>query len=394
MRTLQEIASNLIKNFIGYSEGEVTYVGDKGSAAGYLGAVALEVSELESNLVQAQRDLFVDTCTGAKLVRYVTQRGLQNVPLPASNAGVLLIFSGPINTLIPSGTVIKNKLNGLNYVLQQDVTIGSKNSNLAIDGIVNIKSEVLADTGWAVCAVPGVVGRCPSNTCTVINISGVSVTNPSPAQGGSDLETDEEIIYRYKNENKKANHNTRKFYENLVLEKSDKVLKAIAKKDFTQPDTVKITVATKSGAPLTQGELDILSAQIQENNRAYENVTCTNVNFTYISVTFNVIMNGTDFQRYYNDTMQALSNYLQWRNWDWGQSVSIDDLFVICQKVPQVRDIPLESFKVNGSNSTNILIPNTSLPYMVGLTITNITNLAGAYTKSNSDIVQNYKNTK
>lgn len=394
MRTIAEISSDLIKNFIANSEGNVSYVGEKGSARGYIDATAMEINELETELTQAQRDLFVDTCSRTKLETYVSQRGLTPTRLPASNAGVLLLFSGTVGTTITAGTAIKNKLNGLNYILQQDVTLGAKNSNLAISGEINLKSAILGDIGWGVCATAGISGRCPANTCTVIAVSGVTVTNPSPGQGGSDIETDEELRYRYKNENKKANVSTRTFYENIAIAQSNKVLRAIAKKDYSQPDTVRLTVATKSGSPLAQDELDILSALIQENNRAFETVVCENVNFTYISVAFSVVLSGSpvDFDKYKNDTIEALSQYLQWRNWEWGKSVSLDDLFVICQKTPQTRDIPLNSFKINGVGTTEILIPNNSLPYLVDVTITNITNLASAVKSSSSGIVQNYTN--
>ena len=393
MKTADQISSDISLRVQADESNEVTYVGVKGSFRGYVDAVALAIRDLYHDLTQTKRRILIDTASGEDLDNYVSQRGVTRQG--ASKAGVLLLFSGTSGTVIPAGTVVSNPTTNIGYVTQEAITLGSKNPSFVVGGEINITTPSIGDVVWAECSVAGVIGRTPANTITQVPISGVTVTNPAPAQGGTDVESDQELRHRYKNYVKLLNKGTKGFYEALVRNLDERVLRVLPEKNYTHPDSVYLNIVPKSGASYTGSKLSILESQVEEFNRAFEDVVVRNVNFTFVSVSFNAILesvngNPIDADQHFIDTADALASHFNWFTWEWGKAISVDDVFVLCQEVSQVRDIQLTSFKINGSNATSILIPRNSLPYLQSVQITDITNRTSPVTRENTSIVQNY----
>ena len=395
MKSAEEISSEIAKTITADPDSGVTFTGIKGSLRGYIDAVALKIRDLWYDVTQAKRDSMIDTCSGTALDNYISQRS-ELVRLPASKAGVLLILSGTVGTAIPAGTLITNPTTKIQYITLQDITIGDKgNTALAVSGVLGVKTISIADIVWAECMITGIVGRAPANSITSIGVTGVTVNNPAPAQGGSDAEDDNTFRQRYKDYIKVLNKGTKPFYQELVRYFNSSILRTNVEKDYSHPDKIKLTVVTKSANPMTSAELTTLNTQIQGKNRAGEIINSVNAAFTYITVQFQVILIGinglpVDRDKHFADTADAIAKYIDWSNWEWGKAVSADNLFTVCDRVPQVMDIPLGSFQINGVNNVSVLV--TQLPYFIGLTIIDITNPSSAVVKSSLAIVQNYNN--
>lgn len=394
MKTAEQISSEITASIIADPDTEVTFTGIKGALRGYIDAVALKIRDIWYDITQAKRDSLIDTCEGIKLDNYISQRS-ELVRAPASNAGVLLVLSGAVGTVVPAGTLITNPTTKMRYQTQQAVTIGSKNPYFSFGGSINIKSISLGDIVWAKCTTAGIIGRAPANTITFIGITGVSVVNPAPAQGGSDIETDEAFRERFKSYIKVLNKNTEVFYESITRYMDTNILRTHVEKDYSHPDSVKLTVVAKDGIPLTSANLMSIESQVESKNRSFEIVNCYNVGFTYISVEFQVSLIGVDNrpvdgEKHYRETADAIAKYLDWQTWEWGKAVSTDNLFTICDSVSQVQDIPLANFKINGSSETSI--PVSMLPYFLSLKIIDVTSLSAIVVRENLNVVQNYKN--
>lgn len=394
MKTAEQISSEIAATIIADPDTAVTFTGIKGALRGYIDAVSLKIRDIWYDITQAKRDSLIDTCEGVKLDNYISQRS-ELVRAPASNAGVLLLLSGAVGTVIPAGTIVTNPTTKLQYQTQQSVTIGDKNPYFSFGGYINIKNVSIGDIVWAKCVVAGIVGRAPANSITSIGITGVSISNPAPAQGGSDIETDEAFRERFKSYIKVLNKNTEVFYESITRYLDNNILRTHVEKDYSHPDSVKLTVVAKDGIPLPNADLMAIKTQVESKNRSFEIINCYNVAFTYISVEFQVSLIGTnnravDGERHYRETADAIAKYLNWQTWEWGKEVSTDNLFTICDTVDQVQDIPLANFKINGSSNTSI--PVSTLPYFLSLKIIDVTSIGGIVVRENTNIVQNYKN--
>lgn len=395
MKTAEEISSDIAKTITADPDSGVTFSGIKGSLRGYIDAVAFKIRDLWYDITQAKRDSMIDTCNGTALDNYITQRS-DLARLTASKSGVLLVLTGVVGTVIPVGTIVTNPTTKIRYVTLQEVSIGGKgNSSFAVSGVLGLKTISVADIVWAECMIAGIIGRAPANSITSIGISGVSVTNPAPAQGGADDEDDNTFRQRFKDYIKVLNKNTKPFYQELVRSLNSNILRTNVEKDYSHPDSIKLTVVAKSGNPLPSADLSLLDSQIQEKNRAGEIINSVNIDFTEITVEFQVLLIGVNGQavnrdKYFSDTADALAKFLDWSLWKWDSPVSVDDLFTVCQTIPQVMDIPLNSFKINGVNGVSV--PVQGLPYFTSLTIIDITNASVPTVKSSLSVVQNFIN--
>lgn len=396
MKTFQQIEQEMVENFVATTP-SVTSLGVGSSVRGFITASALKIRELWYELTLVVRSLFIDTADGVRLDRRVGEMGITR--RTGAKAGVLLLFTGDEGTVIPAGTVITNPTSGITYTTVQQIILGAKNADFVTSSKANIRSTIIGDIAWAECSLIGLRGNAPPNSLTRVNVSGVdSVTNPSAAQGGTDAESDDELRYRAKNYVKILNKKTPKYYEAICRHLNENVLRVFPQKDQTKPNAVKLTIVTKSGAPMTAPELTDIESKIKDYENAFTEIKCENITFTYISIKMRAKLKPiglapVNFEKYYTDAADILSKYYDWSKWEQGKDIRTDDTFVICKGIPQTDEIDLRSFTVNGSSATIIPVGNFSLPYFQSLEITNITTDTPT-TLSNLDITQSYENLK
>jgi len=396
MYTQQDIEKQLVEEIVARND-TLTFFGVGGVIRGFITAVAIKLRELWYDYTQLKRKLFINTCSGADLEVYAEERGLTR---KGSNpAGALVLFKGVSGTVIPLGTIITDPTSKRTYETKQQIELGSLNNDFVYDGNINVDSTNIGDVCWAECINSGKTGNAPSHAITQISVPGVSaVMNPSPAQMGRDEEPDDEFRYRIKNYVKLLNHNTQKYYEAVCQDLDDNILRTLAHKDYSKPDSITITIVTKSGVPLTASELILLAGQIYDAQQSFTEITCKNIAFTLISVSERVNLKGinglaVDNDKYFVETANYLANYFDWSKWEWGQNISTDDVFLICQSVPQTDDIQLSSFRINDSDAVEIEIPSNSLPYFSSLSVTDITGDTPVE-KSSTNITQSFSNIK
>ncbi|RPI19721.1 MAG: hypothetical protein EHM58_00515 [Ignavibacteriae bacterium] len=370
LNTRQEIESKLIAEMVA-AQDEVTVFEPKTAIRGFITSVAGTLRELWNDLYRMQRKVFLNTASGTDLDELGAERGITR--RGAAKAGVLLTFTGTSGTTIAKNTPFSNPFTYLSYVTQTEITLGAKNPDLAIDTDdtgIRVKSEVLSDNVWALCTTAGTKGNTQVNSITRIDtpITGViSVTNHSPARGGADAESDSLFRERIRNQISILNQATPAFYEALCKELNPRVIKVKTKKDNSRPDSVKLIIVTSDGAPLTEKDLEVLAAQVMEKHRAFTNVVCKNVIFSYITISERVkLFPGYTIKDVLIRTADVCADFLNFRSWDFGKSISIDNVFSICDTVQGVEDIELASFRVKSgslknASVTQILYPNQEI---------------------------------
>jgi uncharacterized phage protein gp47/JayE len=380
MRNRVEIEKKIITELVA-NQNEVTIYEPKTVTRGLITAFAGVISELWNDFYQAVRSIYLNTSSGDKLDRLLNERGI--VRLGASKAGVLITFKGTMGTVIPAGTVCTNPSTGIGYVTKNQIILGTKNPELNISSVNNLSEPSIADTVWAECQVPGSIGNSQVNTIVgKPAISGVSsCSNPSPAQGGIDLEPDTMFRERGRNYISILNQGTEAAYEQWAKEFNSSVLRIRAIKDGLY-GSVKVILVKDSGSSFTQGELNYIADGIKKRQRAYTKTTCVNIAFALIQVKLRArIKAGYNLSDVYVRMADALAAYFNWKNWEFGGAISVDDVFRVCMEVIGIEDIELNTFYINATNPKNASITQTlHTQVSTGATTSTITDTSASYT--------------
>ncbi len=368
------IEADLIRETVA-NQTEITVFEPKTAIRGLITAVAGTVREMWNDLYQTKRKIFLNTSSGEDLDELGEARGI--IRLSAAKASVLIRFAGTSGTVIPAGSIVTNPSSGTSYETKTEITLGRNNSSL-------FTNSSIADVVWAECLAAGTIGNSQVNTITgKPAIAGLtSVTNPSPAQGGADIESDGLYRERIRNYISTLNQGTEAAYEAWVRGIDPRVLRVKSKRDRNQYDSILLILVSQSGAPFLAGDLNFIASEVMKKHRAYSNVRCININFTAITVKERVkIKSGFTLTQVFASTADACAGFFNWKNWEFGQPISIDDLFVVCDRVAGVEDIELNTFVINATNPVNASVTLTLYTQVsTASDSTSITASAAAYT--------------
>jgi len=351
IKTREELEAKLVAEMVA-EQSEVTVFEPRTAIRGFITAVAGTIRELWNDLYRMQRKIFLNTSAGSDLDELGAERGI--IRKGASSAGVLLTFNGLKGTFIPQETEVRNPSTRIAYLTQSELTIGEKNPDLASDdNTAQAMSPIIADTVWAVCSTAGSIGNSQVKTINDITpINGVSsVTNLSPARGGADAENDGLYRERIRNYISILNQGTPAFYEALCKSINNRVLRVKAKKDFSRPDTVRLIIVTSDGAPLSPKEAYFLEREIESRHRAFANVVCEDARFTLVTVSERIkLLPGYGLGDVFVRTADACADFFDFRNWEFGKSISVDNVFNLCYNIEGIDDIELSTFKVKSGS--------------------------------------------
>jgi uncharacterized phage protein gp47/JayE len=352
INTREELEAKLVAEMVAEQE-EITAFEPKTAIRGFITAVAGTVRELWNDLYRMQRKIFLNTSSGKDLDELGAERGITRQG--AASAGVILTFTGDKDTLIPEGTEVENPSTKLVYETTTDLKLGEKNPDLVVDDESKATSATIADTVWAICKTSGSIGNSQVNTINKLSngsIVGVkSVTNYSPAQGGADAESDGLFREKIRNYISILNQGTQSFYEALCKSINSRVLRVKAKKDSTRLDSIKLIIITADGALLSDKDLAYLGYQVMSRHRAFTNVICENIKFVLVTVSERVkLLPGYRIEDVFIKTADACANFFDYKSWEFGKSISVDNVFNVCYNVEGVDDIELTSFKVKSGS--------------------------------------------
>ncbi len=332
-------------------------------------AVAGVVSEVWNDLVQTKRKLFLDTATGADLDQLAARRGLTR--LGATGSSAVLVFTGTAGTIIPLGTQVKSQSNGIVFATSAQITIAAKNA--ALGGAAT--SEALGDSVVAESTTTGAVTNVPAQSVNALvnPIAGVTgVSNPAPAQGGADAEADDFFAARIRDQVSLLSQGTQAFYEALAKAANPAVLRAKAIWDSSTRG-IKVIVLKANGGTFSAPELSAIETYIADNGRSADTVTCVNVTFTNLAISFGTTFNsGWDENTALPPIADLIAEFIDWRRWEFGGDVLIDDMIAIVKSHASIANLDTANFKINGGVS-DVAVPDDELPYFASLTILNTT---------------------
>lgn len=267
--------------------------------------------------------------SGKYLKMHAASRGVYETT--AKYAVVNETINGKKGTLIPAGTMIQTP-GGLKYKTTTDSVIGDDEKVISSLRAIDIGSKY----------------NVPSNTITQlpVTINGIiSVTNETPATGGTDPETDGELLSRLlqRVQNPPSSGN-KSDYERWAKEVSGvKGVKVVPL--WNGPGTVKVICYGDNGQSLDSNILDNVKQHIDPKNGTGEGTAPIGANVSIVTVSNKVInVSIMDFKGDKSNVETSIKNYIN--TLKPGSSVKLINISAIITNTQGVEDFTI--VKLNG----------------------------------------------
>ncbi len=357
----EDIQNRIIQAIVSRTD-KITYFGVGGVARAFVEAVSMAVEKMYYEMDRIERSLFFSTAVGSELDRLGGDVDMERAG--AAVSGVDLLFQGTPAILVPQGTQVRSS-SGIIFETTKAITLGR---NPIMNGLSGSLS--LGDSVGAVSTTTGEDANVPAFTVTeLVNpIAGVSsVTNPAPAQGGADTESDGVYRYRLIRRISSLEKGTQAFYEAAAQEATESWTKRAIRAIAAHGDayrTVDVKLAANTGSGFTSGELDQIASYIQDLAPIDTVIVCSNITFTGINVYAEIkLSQGYTLQEVYRDVADALANYIDFSTWQWGEDVRNEELLSIVTGIDGIRDVATSTFEPDG----DVEVSDQSLPKLTSL---------------------------
>jgi len=306
--------------------------------------VAYEIWKVYQSMDALIPIAFVDETSGEYIDKRAAEYGIKRKP--GTKAEVALSFTGTDGTVIPKGKIFVTS-EGLQFETSEDVTIENGAASVTATA-VEIGSEYNVE-------VETITGQ-------LISLSGLtSVTNPEPATGGADPETDAALVKRlYDYLQNPATSGNAAHYRQWALE-VDGVGAAKVIPLWNGPGTVKVLIVGNNNEPVDQSIVEKCRVHIEENRPIGATVTVVSAEGLPINVSVSVIIDSTTTLENVRDSFEeALRVYLR--------SIAFSKYTLVYNRVAyMLLDIPgvidYTSLTINGG-TTNITIGDDQVPVL------------------------------
>ncbi|MHB8841001.1 MAG: baseplate J/gp47 family protein [Candidatus Aquicultor sp.] len=342
MKDKAQILQDMISDIIAETD-QITYFGKDGVARGVLNAVSNTLVEVWTDVFQTKRGLHTTTAAGADLDLLAARWGLTR--LGARKSSVVLLFNGPATTVIPINTIIVSSINtSIQYQTLAAITLGTANPDIQRP----VNAESIGDIVLVESLTTGSSTKVSSGELTrlLTPITGVTVTNIGPSQGGADIESDEELRTRILAQIDLYTQGTQAFYEALAKDADTTVLHSLAVKSASSVD---IYLIKNSLMDYTQTELDIITTTIYDKQRAFQIVACKN------AVKKSIEINGVFFLKLgytqttvFSNVVSKIADYIS-SIFEFGSEVNYNTLIAEILKADGVAGLDLSKFSLNGA---------------------------------------------
>jgi uncharacterized phage protein gp47/JayE len=287
--------------------------------------LAKEYMELDSILKKG----FAQTSYGTWLEMRAGETGVFRKAGTKARASVL--FTGTDGVLIVSGTTVQT-IEGLQFKTLTD--------GVVTGGSISIIAEAL-EIGIAYNVAETLINTAP------VGITGIAtISNPAPATGGNELESDEalsvRLLLKVRNPAVSGNSNHYKQWAMEISGVGDAKIYPI----WNGAGTVKVCLIDSNMLPVSQAILDNVKTHIDEEKPIGSTVTCVSATPLYIVTTVKVVLSGSlDLASVKSFIKTNLDNYFK--------SIAFKQSFVSYAKMMAII------LSINGVADSTDLIINT-----------------------------------
>lgn len=342
---------------------------------GIAGGVSKLLGKAEKDIILAVSQLYPDTAHGTQLDQVALNYGIA-ARFGASKSSTYIRISATPGTIYLQNTHTFKSTSGYEFELEQDETIGAFGYNY-----VKVRS-----------IVQGVKTNVDPLTISKVNpvpVGHISVINESIAEGGRDIETDEELRVRIKQGANILSRGTIGMLEQKFISINPSVLRC-RYHGLTLDGKVRIEVASINGANFSSPELDQLLtdsadffsfSEMSPLGANFVGVELVNVTYQPIDISFRLDYDGSfNLDEIRKSIQVSLSKYLDFRYFDpVQQRVEWDRLLQIIQNTPGVKYVPDQYF----TPGADISIDTHKLPRIRGFLILDM----------DGNIIQNFAGT-
>lgn len=271
-----------------------------------------------------------------------------------------------LRVLLPEGTLVTT--GSIQFQTLENLTTGDANPVLDGEGTF----VGLADKVWAEAVVRGLSGNIEPRTITglVTPVAGVvSVFNPERGLGGADSETDFELKRRAIEGPSEKAQETEAWFEALAKLGNEDVLRVVRPTGEVALGTLIMRVLHRNGGGFSATELADLETFIEQRVRSYMEVSLSNVVLTSIEIDAQVTLEtDATLEGVWREYSSRVAAYLDFRKWQFGETVDADDLRKILEDVPGVAGVDASTF----APSTDVPVTATSLPTLTRISLLDI----------------------
>lgn len=362
MQNRKTIEKEIIQTILSYTN-KLTFFGLGGVLRAIITAVSAALDELFYDINQTKRKMFIATAEGDDLDALARDFNIER--LEAAAAGVVLAFKGTATHVVTAGTQVKST-SGIIFETVKNLTLGAANSPYD-----TYPCEPLCDKVEAIATTTGESGNVEANTVTTLVVADgdvTAVTNPSPAQGGCDAESDNQFRNRIVERILLKNQGTLKFYEALAKEIDEEVFRVYACKGSSVRE-VAIYVMNRSGTGMTAADRDYLEESIKNYAPICANPKVYNITFTDVDIYAKVSLeSGYTLQDVFENMVKNLAEFIDWSRLDFGVELDDADILDVCNETQGVKDIDLPTFQPNA----NIECDDNSIPRLGTVVLVNM----------------------
>lgn len=306
----------------------------------------------EIALIESQ--LFPEYATGEYLDAVAARYGIFE-RLGSTPSAVYIYLFAEAGTEYDKNKVSFTSTNGVSFILDESVKI--PNCMFTYAKARSIENGLKTN-----------VNPLSINSCAGAPAGHRFCINEFAAYGGRDLETDEELVYRIKNIHNTLATKTLDYLTQIALRFNPNILKFVNL--GTHLGTTKLGIYTQSGASLTEQELIDLRIKMKDylaisdiSDNIFSRVTFTNVKYNTIDLEFRINYNEQAYSvnEIYRLIQQKLTNFLDFRYWDFNKKLYWSDLYTLVSQTEGVLEVPYNNFWVNGGQN-DIEVKKDSLP--------------------------------
>lgn len=262
---------------------------------------AIELSQAYMQMDNVLNLGFAETATGDLLERRVAEQGLTRKESIKSTGSV--IFTGPIDTVIPVGTRISTVPDTTDTLPVYFVTTEEKTIASGFVDVAVIAEEGGYDGNVFIGAISQILGDL-SGTITVSNLEAFT--------GGIDEETDEELYTRYKEKVSRPSTSGNKYHYEQWAQEVQGISDARCYPLWNGPGTVKVVVINSEKRSPSQTVLNEAIDYIETIRPVGVSVTVNGVTEISIDVSANLTLrSGAVIDQVRDSIIEHITNYFK-----------------------------------------------------------------------------------
>lgn len=340
LNTLSELKQLANEIFLNKTD-KVSDISDNSVLSATMYAIAKVAQKCQKDIAIVESHIFPDSATGENLDNSAVLFGIPERKT-ASGSSTYLRIAADQGTIYLASTHIFTNYNGIQFQLEEDVTIGTQGYAYAKVRSVDSGSKTNVDPNSVIVVSPEPVGH-------------GAVTNEYRAEYGADAESDELFRQRIKKHLNILSRNTLDYFTEVFRGENQDILR-LFNLGLNELGQRVLAIATVNGQDLSQTELDDLLSNtkdffcLSDLSRFGESVgiKLQNVEYTLVDIDFRVqIMDNYNVDDVRKQIQVNITKYLDFRIWEDGQKVEWDNLLQIVKDTEGVRYVP-----------DNVFIPN------------------------------------